>query len=113
MVSTGRVFGLGLPSAMTAVATVLVGILIGTVFIFPVVAHTPPLPPAGELNMEQSAGIAPARDGNIATQEEFDAALLANSFAAWELFIRRNLDSPLIDSAWRHLRKLECYCDND
>lgn len=63
--------------------------------------------------MAHSTGIAPARDGNIAIQEEFDAALLANSFAAWELFIRRNPDSPLVDAAWRHLRELKGHCNSD
>ena len=64
-------------------------------------------------DMEKPAGAAPARDGNIAIQEEFDAAMLANSFAAWELFIRRHPDHPLVEAAWRELRELECSCSPD
>lgn len=57
------------------------------------------------LNMSQQ-GAAPARDGNIAIQEEFDAALEANTFAAWDLFIRRHPDHPLTVMAREHLNKL-------
>ena len=41
----------------------------------------------------------PARDGNIAIREEFDAALSTNSVAAWDLFIARHPKSPLLPQA--------------
>ena len=40
-----------------------------------------------------------ARDGAIAVQEEFDAALSKSSVAAWDLFIARHPKSPLISKA--------------
>lgn len=43
--------------------------------------HSPPMP-------------AP-RDGQVAVQEEFDAAAAANTLAAWDLFLRRHPDNPL------------------
>jgi hypothetical protein len=49
---------------------------------------------------------APARDGNIAIQEEFDAAQAAGTVAAWELFIARHPDHPLIPEAERRLAAL-------
>lgn len=50
--------------------------------------------------------IIPARDGNIAIQEEFDAARRANSAAAWELFIARHPRHPLADKARAERAKL-------
>lgn len=47
--------------------------------------HSPPMP-------------AP-RDGQVAVQEEFDAAAKANTAAAWDLFIRRHPDNPLTERA--------------
>lgn len=47
--------------------------------------HSPPMP-------------AP-RDGQVAVQEEFDAAARANTTAAWDLFIRRHPDNPLTEPA--------------
>lgn len=66
----------------------------------------PPMPQMREIILKVSASGNVARDGNIAIQEEFDAAMLANSFAAWELFIRRHPDHPLVEAAWGELRKL-------
>lgn len=42
---------------------------------------------------------APARDGQIAIQQEFDAALAAGTVAAWDLFIARHPGNPLTDRA--------------
>jgi len=39
------------------------------------------------------------RDGQVAVQEEFDAAARANTTAAWDLFIRRHPDNPLTEPA--------------
>lgn len=39
--------------------------------------------------------IAPARDGNIAIQEELDAARKARTVAAYDLFIARHPGHPL------------------
>jgi len=71
-------------------------------------AAQPPVP-SGPVSMPQtevhmlpepvsaglSPGIAPARDGNIAIREEFDAAVAAGTPAALELFIRRHPGHPL------------------
>jgi hypothetical protein len=40
-----------------------------------------------------------ARDGNIAIQEEYDAAAKAASVAAWDLFIARHPDHSLTRKA--------------
>ena len=47
--------------------------------------HSPPMPPP--------------RDGQVAVQEEFDAAAKADTAAAWDLFIRRHPDNPLTERA--------------
>jgi hypothetical protein len=47
--------------------------------------HSPPMP-------------AP-RDGQVAVQEEFEAAAKANTSTAWDLFIRRHPDNPLTQRA--------------
>ena len=43
--------------------------------------------------------IAPARDGNIAIQEEFCAARKAGTAAAYDLFIARHPQHPLAEKA--------------
>ena len=73
----------------------------------------PPMPQTRESVLKVSTGANVARGGDIAIQEEFDAAMAANSFAAWELFIRRHPEHPLVEAAWRELRKLECSCEQD
>lgn len=50
--------------------------------------------------------IIPARDGNIAIREEYDAARKAATVAAWDLFIARHPDHPLADEARRERAKL-------
>ena len=60
-----------------------------------------------------STGANVAREGNIAIQEEFGAAALASSFAAWELFIRRRPGRPLVEAAWQELRNHEYNCNKD
>jgi hypothetical protein len=37
----------------------------------------------------------PARDPQLAVQEEFDAAMVASTSPAWDLFIARHPDNPL------------------
>ena len=49
---------------------------------------TPDTPPSAK-------EIAPARDGNIAIQEELDAARKARTVAAYDLFIARHPGHPL------------------
>ncbi|MCD2183865.1 hypothetical protein [Rhizobium sp. GN54] len=49
---------------------------------------------------------APARDPDIAVQEEFDAARRADTVKAWELFIARHPDHPLAREAQQQLRRL-------
>lgn len=51
-------------------------------------ATTPETPPSAK-------EIAPARDGNIAIQEELDAARKARTVAAYDLFIARHPGHPL------------------
>ena len=43
--------------------------------------------------------VAPARDGNIAIQEELDAARRAGTREAYDLFIARHPDHPLAEIA--------------
>jgi hypothetical protein len=52
-------------------------------------------------------GIRPARDGNIAILEEFEAAMAANTVAALELFILRNPDHPLAELARQRITEIE------
>lgn len=47
-----------------------------------------------------------ARDGNVAIREEFDAAVAANTAAAYRLFIDRHPDHPLAADARRRLLAL-------
>ena len=42
-----------------------------------------------------------ARDGAIAVREEFDAARAKGSVEAWDLFIARHPESPLLAEAAR------------
>lgn len=49
---------------------------------------------------------APARDGNIAIEEEFCAARKAATVAAWDLFIARHPQHPLADEARLERAKL-------
>jgi hypothetical protein len=46
-----------------------------------------------------SSQAAPARDGNIAIQEELDAARKAGTVEAYELFLRRHPDHTLSETA--------------
>lgn len=54
-----------------------------------------------------TTGNAPARDGNIAIQEEFDMAIEKNSVAALELFILRHPDHLLAIVAQKHLDQVK------
>lgn len=53
----------------------------------------------------------PARDGNIAIREEFDAAVAQNTAAALELFILRHPDHPLAAEARLRLDALTARAD--
>lgn len=46
-----------------------------------------------------SPPLAGARDGQVAVQEQFDAARKAGTVEAWDLFIRRYPDNPLTEQA--------------
>jgi len=50
---------------------------------------------------------APARDGNIAIREEYEAALKSHTKPALELFIARHPEHPLSAEARKHL--LACF----
>lgn len=51
-------------------------------------------------------GMAPARDPDIAVQEEFDAARRRGTVEGWELFIARHPDHPLATAARQELQRL-------
>lgn len=53
-----------------------------------------------------ATGAAPARDGDIAIQEEFQAAEQANTVAAWDLFARRHPDHRLAPEARHRAQQL-------
>jgi hypothetical protein len=70
-------------------------------------------PPAASANAPDSAAISsgraiasPARDGNIAIREEFDAAVKQNSAEAFELFVLRHPDHPLAKEARQRIAQL-------
>lgn len=48
-----------------------------------------------------------ARDGDVAVTEEFRAAEISATAAAWKLFIARNPDHALAREARRRLRAIE------
>ena len=66
----------------------LIGLAAATAATMSMEATTPNTPPSGK-------EIAPARDGNIAIQEELDAARRARTVAAYDLFIARHPGHPL------------------
>jgi hypothetical protein len=70
-------------------------------------------PPAASANAPDSAATSsgraiasPARDGNIAIREEFDAAVKQNSAEAFELFMLRHPDHPLAKEARQRMAQL-------
>ena len=48
----------------------------------------------------------PPRDGNIAIQEELDAARRAGTLEAFDLFIERHPHHPLVETARRERERL-------
>ena len=62
---------------------VLIGLAAATAATMSMEATTPDTPPSAK-------EIAPARDGNVAIQEELDAARRAGTVAAYDLFIARH-----------------------
>lgn len=70
-----------------------------------------PYTPPKELAMSRTqtataSTIAPARDGNIAIQEELDAARSAGTVEAYELFLNRHPDHSLSKVAREELDRL-------
>ena len=55
---------------------------------------------------EQDKDIAPARDGNIAIEEELHAARRARTLEAYDLFIARHPQHPLAETARRERQQL-------
>lgn len=51
------------------------------------------------------------RDPQIAVQEEFDAAKLANTRAAWELFLARHSDNMLANAARQEMNRIPMSSD--
>jgi hypothetical protein len=65
--------------------------------------------PQGDVQQEKiqmTAGNT-ARPGIFAVREEYDAALKANTIAAWELFIARHPQSPWTADAKARLKQLQ------
>lgn len=58
------------------------------------------------MSPDKQATLPPARDGNIAIREEFDAAKAKNTAAAWDLFIARHPHHALTAEAKRARAKL-------
>ncbi len=56
--------------------------------------------------MRRPPHIAPARDGNIAIQQELDAARKAGTLAAYDLFIARHPSHPLAEVARKERKHL-------
>jgi hypothetical protein len=65
-----------------------IGLAVATAAMLSMEATTPETPPSAN-------EIAPARDGNIAIQEELDSARKARTVAAYDLFIARHPGHPL------------------
>ena len=62
--------------------------------------------PSGQEARVSEKEIIPARDGNIAIQEELDAARKAGTIAAYDLFIARHPRHPLAGQARAERAKL-------
>jgi hypothetical protein len=58
-------------------------------------------------NLISAAETAPARDGNIAVQEELEAARKARTVEAYELFLARHPRHPLSDTARHELERIQ------
>jgi hypothetical protein len=58
-------------------------------------------PKEKDMHSRQDSELAKARDGNIAIQQELDAARRARSVEAYDLFIARHPNHPLADVARR------------
>jgi hypothetical protein len=65
-------------------------------------------PKAGDVNgpPRRSTDLPRPRDGNVAVQEELDAARRAGTVAAYDLFIARYPDHPLAEIARRERARL-------
>jgi hypothetical protein len=50
---------------------------------------------------QRAPNAAPARDGDVAIREEYEAARRAGSAAAYDLFLARHPDHPLAEAARR------------
>lgn len=71
-------------------------------------ASLPALPAFAQASEKtsRSGAAAPARDPDIAVQEEFDTARASGTVEAWELFIARHPEHPLATTARKELRRL-------
>ena len=58
-------------------------------------------------NQVNPNSLPPARDGNIAIQEELDAARRAGTVEAYDLFIARHPQHPLADQARQERARLK------
>ena len=63
--------------------------------------------PMAQSDPDSRPAAAPARDGEIAVQEEFDAAERAGTAAAWRLFAARHPDHALARIALDRAQRLE------
>ena len=62
--------------------------------------------PVSDRSPGHSTPLPVPRDGQVAVQEEFDAALKAGTVEDWDLFIRRHPDNPLTERARAERAKL-------
>lgn len=58
------------------------------------------------MNPQAPSIASPARDGNIAIMEEYDAAVQKNTIEAFELFILLHPDHPYVALAQANIRRL-------
>lgn len=63
--------------------------------------------PAKEPVMRHSDPVPPARDGNVAIQQEYEAAIRTGTIEALDLFVARHPDHPLADRARSERARLE------
>lgn len=67
--------------------------------VFAVAACAAKEPTLSDRSPGHSTPLPVPRDGQVAVQEEFDAALAKGTVEGWDLFIRRHPDNPLTERA--------------
>ena len=70
-----------------------------TPWLIPIAAAAVACAPAAEREENPMPTSSPPRDGNIAIQQELDAARRAGTLEAYDLFIARHPQHPLVQTA--------------